>query len=99
MKATVKEFGPLRKKWERHFAISQGGPKSIRQTAARAGICYRALAHAIEDGVGSETIRQALAAIGIPADLIPLPTCNRTLAAMVYKQQEMLSQCQKIARP
>lgn len=96
MNANLKEYGPLRKKWERHFAISQSGPKSIRQTAERAGICYRALARAIEDGVGSETIRQALLSIGTPEDLIPLPTCNRTLAGIIYQQQEMLNSCQKI---
>ena len=99
MNANVKELGPLRKKWERYFAINQSGLKSIRQTATRAGLSYRALARAIEDGVGSETIRQALSSIGMPEDLIPLPTCTRTLAAMVYRQQEMLNQCQKIVRP
>jgi hypothetical protein len=95
MNANIKNFGPLRKKWERYFAINQGGLKSIRQTAERAGICYRPLARAIEDGVGSDAIRKALAAINIPEELIPLPTCTRTLAAMVFRQQEIIRSCQK----
>ncbi|MDO9584378.1 MAG: hypothetical protein Q7J24_14905 [Desulfomicrobium sp.] len=95
MNANIKNFGPLRKKWERYFAINQSGPKSIRQTATRAGLCYRALSRAIEDGVGSETIRKSLVAINIPEELIPLPTCTRTLAAMVYRQQEIIKTCQK----
>ncbi len=95
MNAHIKELGPLRKKWERYFARNGSGPKSIRQTAARAGLCYRSLSRAIEDGVGSETIRQALAIINIPEELIPLPTCTRTLAAMVYQQREKLKSCQE----
>lgn len=96
MNVKIKEFGPLRKKWERFFAINQGGLKSIRQTAERAGLHHRVLARAIEDGVGSESIRQALSDMGIPAELIPLPTCNRTLAGIIYQQQELLNRCQKI---
>jgi len=99
MNANIKEFGPLRKKWERYFAVNQNGLKSIRQTATRAGLCYRPLARAIEDGVGSDAIRAALKSINIPEELIPLPTCTRTLAAMVYQQQEILDRCQKNLNP
>lgn len=96
MNAKIKEYGPLRKKWERFFAVNQGGLKSIRQTAECAGLHHRVLSRAIEDGVASETIRTALVDLGIPADLIPLPTCNRTLAGIIYQQQEMLNRCQKL---
>lgn len=93
MSRIVQEVGILRNKWDRWLRQYKD---SIRDVAKRAGVDHTQLAKAINTGVASENIRQALAGQGIPAELIPLPTCNRTLAAMVYRQQEMLSQFQKI---
>lgn len=93
MSHTIQKNGILRNKWDRYLAQYKD---SIRGVAGRAGVDYTQLAKAINTGVASETVRTALSDLGIPADLIPLPTCNRTLAGIIYQQQEMLSRCQKI---
>lgn len=93
MSHRIQKNGIFRNRWDRYLAQYKD---SIRGVAGRAGVDYTQLAKAINTGVASETIRSALSDLGIPADLIPLPTCNRTLAGVIYQQQEMLSRCQKI---
>lgn len=93
MSQRIQKFGILRNKWDRWLCLYKD---SIREVARRAGVDHTQLAKAINTGVASENLRQALAEANVPADLIPLPSCSRTLAAMVYRQQEMLRQCQKI---
>lgn len=93
MSQRIQKNGILRNKWDRWLSQYKD---SIRGVAGRAGVDYTQLAKAINTGVGSESIRQALSDLGIPAELIPLPTCNRTLAGIIYQQQEMLNRCQKI---
>lgn len=96
MSQRIQKIGILRNKWDRWLSRNKD---CIRDVAGRAGVEYTQLARAINNGVASETIRQALARIGVPNELIPLPTCNRTLAAMVYQQQEALDRCQKNLNP
>jgi len=93
MSQRIQKNGILRNKWDKYLSQYKD---SIRGVAGRAGVDYTQLAKAINTGVASETIRAALSDLGIPADLIPLPTCNRTLAGIIYQQQEMLSRCQKL---
>lgn len=69
---------------------------SIRQVAGRAGIDHTQLVRAINSGVGSDNIRSSLRAIGLPEELIPLPTCAKTLVGIIYRQQDQLSRCQKM---
>ena len=93
MSQTVQKFGILRNKWASWLSRNKD---SIRDVAKRAGVDHTQLAKAINTGVASENIRTALQDLNIPDELIPLPTCNRTLAAMVFQQQEKLSRLQKI---
>jgi len=93
MSQRIQKIGILRNKWDKWMSQYKD---SIRGVAGRAGVDYTQLAKAINTGVASENIRQALIAINMPEDLIPLPTCNRTLAGIIYQQQEMLNRCQKI---
>ena len=92
MSQTIQKFGILRNKWASWLSRNKD---SIRDVAKRAGVDHTQLAKAINTGVASENIRTALHDLNIPAELIPLPSCNRTLAAMVYQQQEQLRSCQK----
>jgi transposase-like protein len=96
MSQTVQKFGILRNKWDRWLSQYKD---SIRDVARRAGVDHTQLAKAINTGFASENIRTALAEQNIPADLIPLPSCTRTLAAMVYQQQEIIRSCQKNVMP
>lgn len=93
MSQRIQKNGILRNKWDKWLSQYKD---SIRGVAGRAGVDYTQLAKAINTGVASENLRQALVDLGVPADLIPLPTCSRTLAGIIYQQQEMLSRCQKI---
>lgn len=88
----VQPTGELRKEWDIWLRRYKD---SIRQVAARAGVDYTQLFRSINAGVASETIRSALAAIDIPEHLIPLPTCPRTLAGIVYRQQQEILQLQQ----
>jgi len=96
MSRTIQKFGILRNKWASWLGRNKD---SIRDVAKRAGVDHTQLAKAINTGFASENIRTALAEQNIPADLIPLPSCTRTLAAMVYQQQEMLNSCQNNRTP
>lgn len=93
MSQRIQKNGILRNKWDKWLSQYKD---SIRGVAGRAGVDYTQLAKAINTGVASENMRQALISLGIPDDLIPLPTCSRTLAGIIYRQQEMLNRCQKI---
>ncbi len=93
MSPRVQEVGILRNHWDRWLRQYKD---SIREVARRAGVSHVQLAKAINTGVASDNIRDALARVNVPEELIPLPSCNRTLAAMVYSQQEMLKACQKM---
>lgn len=96
MSQRVKKFGVLRNRWERHIQNPRTRWRSFREVAAEAGIDPADLTRAINAGFGSESIRNKLESIGTPADLIPLPSCPRTLAGMYYQAQEKLGQLQKI---
>lgn len=96
MSQRVQKFGILRNKWDRWLSQYKD---SIREVARRSGIDHTQLSKAINTGFASENIRAALVAQNIPAHLIPLPSCTRTLAAMVYQQQEILDRCQKNLNP
>lgn len=96
MSQSLQKYGPLRKKWESWLGRNPKGFRSIRQVSMEAGVINQQLTKAINDGFASENIRTALAAIEIPDHLIPLPSCTRSLAGIIYQQQELLNRCQKI---
>lgn len=96
MSRIVQEVGILRNHWDKWLRQYKD---SIREVARRAGVSHVQLAKAINTGVASENMRDALARINVPDHLIPLPSCNRILAAMVYSQQELLKTCQNNVRP
>ena len=96
MSQSIKKIGPLRKKWERAFGQKGFRWTSIREVAREAGLTAQQLTKAINDGVGSDSLRNALQRVGVDEYLIPLPSCSRILAGMVFQAQEQLSRCPKV---
>lgn len=96
MSQRIQKYGPLRKKWEHSLGQKWFRWASISEVARDAGITAQQLTKAINDGVGSDSLRNALVSIGVDEHLIPLPSCTRVLAGMYFEAQEKLGRCQKI---
>lgn len=85
MSRTLQKNSILRNLWDRYLRQYKD---SIREVARRAGLDHTTLSRAINAGVASEPVREALIAAGIPLHLIPLPNCSTTLAGMILEARE-----------
>lgn len=85
MSRTLPKDGILRNRWDKY---TRQYKDSMREVAKRAGIDASTLSRAINSGVASEPIREALRAARIPEHLIPLPSCPRELAGIIFAGQE-----------
>jgi negative regulator of sigma E activity len=85
MSRTLQKNGILRNRWDQY---SRQYKDSMREVAKRAGIDPSTLSRAINAGVASEPIREALQKARVPAHLIPLPSCPSHLAGIILAAQE-----------